>query len=158
MSSSDIDYLLEAGDLLSKSKSLNDAIEIIVEYANSFIQPDLSCFYLNKKANKQLKLFIKKGFLNVPDYLDKNSELILFLTDSQELVCLNNRKESPFNDLLLSESMKSGLAIIIYLGNIEYGILIVNSVQPLFFRNKEIVFIENLARITRKTEPIWSNK
>ena len=90
--------------------------------------------------------------------MDKNSELILFLTDSQELVCLNNRKESPFNDLLLSESMKSGLAIIIYLGNIEYGILIVNSVQPLFFRNKEIVFIENLARITRKTEPIWSNK
>lgn len=147
------DLLLEAGDLLNRAVTENDIFEIIIEYVNSALKPDLSCFYLNNKSNKNSKLLLKRGFSDAPVTLRKDSELSGFLSESKELVCLNSRKQSPFKDLLLTESMNSGMAIAIFIQNIEYGVLIINSIQPFYFKRKELFFLENLASIIRSKNP-----
>ncbi|MCK5154493.1 MAG: hypothetical protein KAQ93_09070, partial [Spirochaetales bacterium] len=116
----------------------------IVEYTNSALEPDLSCFYLNEESKKSFKLTIKKGFDTVPEILLEQSELVSFLKESQEIVCLNTRKQSPFAGLLLSGNMESGLAVPLFPGKGESGILIVNSMRPLYFKSGEISFLENI--------------
>ena len=144
------DLLLEAGRLFHKTESAKELIGIIVEYSNSALQPDLTCLYLNQKSNKDLELIIKKGFDTVPKFLLKKSELVSFLQESREIVCLNSRKQSPFVELLLSDNMESGLAVPITLGKKENAVLIVNSKRPFFFRNKEISFLENIKLLARE--------
>ena len=141
------DLLLEAGKLFNQTKSAKELFEIIVEYSNSALQPDLCCFYLYQKPDNNLKLTIKKGFAAVPKILSKQSELIEFLEESKEIICLNTRKPSPFAELLLSETMKSGLAVPIDLGNNGNGVLIVNSKRPFFFKSQEILFLESIGRL-----------
>ena len=138
------DLLLEAGNLFHKAKSDKEFYETIVEYANSALQPDLCCFYLYEKLNNSLKLTIKKGFAAVPKILSGQSELVIFLEESKELVCLNTRKQSPFSELLLSEKMESGLAVPLFFGEEKSGILIVNSIRPFYFKSREISFLENI--------------
>lgn len=138
------DLLLEAGVLLGKAKTKNDIFEILIEYGSSGLQPDLICFYLKYKSDTSMKLKLKRGFQKVPDILQKETELSCFLSESKELVCLNTRKQSPFEKLLLTESMNSGMAIAVFIGKIEYGVLIVNSEQPYYFKRKELLFLENL--------------
>lgn len=139
------DLLLEAGKLFHQTKSAKELFEIIVEYSNSALEPDLSCFYLSQTSDNSLKLAIKKGFAAVPGILPEESELVSFLQESRELVCLNTRKRSPFAELLLSETMESGLAVPIFLGKKGNGILIVNSKRPFFFKSREISFLENIS-------------
>ena len=119
------DLLLEAGRLFHQAKSNKELFEIIVEYTNSALQPDLSCFYLNQKSDNSLKLTIKKGFAAVPKILMEQSELVSFLQESEEIICLNTRKPSPFADLLLSDTMESGLAVPLILGEKGNGVLTV---------------------------------
>ena len=145
------DLLLEAGGLLSRAVTENDIFEILIEYANTALHPDLSCFYLKDKSKPNMKLVLKRGFSEAPNILKNDSELSIFLSESKELVCLNTRKQSPFEDLLLTESMNSGMAIAIFIQNREYGVIIINSIQPLFFKRKELLFLENLASIIIKT-------
>lgn len=144
MSSNYTDLLLEAGKLFHQAESTKELFEIIVEYTNSALQPDLSCFYLNQKPDNNFKLIIKKGFAAAPKILLEQSELVSFLYDSREIVCLNTRKSSPFAELLLSDNMESGLAVPLLPGEKGNGILIVNSMRPFFFKSKEISFLENI--------------
>ncbi|MCK5199785.1 MAG: GAF domain-containing protein [Spirochaetales bacterium] len=141
------DLLLEAGRLFHQAKSNKELFEIIVEYTNSALQPALSCFYLNQKSDNSLKLTIKKGFAAVPKILMEQSELVSFLQESEEIICLNTRKPSPFADLLLSDTMESGLAVPLILGEKGNGVLIVNSKRPFFFKSREILFLENIRRL-----------
>ncbi len=147
MSFDHTNLLLEAGNLLNNAKSENEITEILVKYVSSALQPDLICFYQNQKSTKNYKLTTKRGFQEVPDILQNKSELSIFLSESKELVCLNSRKNSPFKELLLTNSMNSGLAIAIIINNQELGVMIVNSFRPLFFKKKDLVFLENLASI-----------
>ncbi|MDA3940872.1 MAG: hypothetical protein PF693_16430, partial [Spirochaetia bacterium] len=98
------DLLLEAGNFLNTAKSENDISEILVKYINSVLNSDVICFYQKDETNKKLKLKIKRGFQEVPEYFQVESELSDFLSDSKELVCLNSRKKSPFLELLLTNS------------------------------------------------------
>lgn len=141
------DLLLEAGSLLGKAKLENEIFEILIEYVNSALQPDLSCLYIKDKTNSKLKLKLKRGFPKVPVFLQTETELSFFLSESKELVCLNSRKQSPFEELLLTETMNSGMVISIFIKNIEYGTLFVNSLQPYYFKEKEILFLENLVSL-----------
>ena len=141
------DLLLEAGSLLGKAKIENDIFEILIEYVNSALQPDLSCLYIKNKINSRMKLRLKRGFPKVPAFLQSETELSIFLSESKELVCLNSRKQSPFQELLLTETMNSGMVIPIFIKNIEYGNLFVNSLQPYYFKEKEILFLENLVSL-----------
>ena len=143
------DLLLEAGNLVSNAETDKDICEILIEYINSAIQPDLSCFYIKDKSDKQMKLEIKKGFLTAPDVIVKESELLTFLSESKEVVCLNSKKMSPFKDLLLNDSMHSGMAISIFFKEIEYGVFIVNSMKAYYFKQKELFFIENLLSLVK---------
>ena len=138
------DLLLEASKLFHQAETAKNIFEIIVEYSNTALEPDLSCFYLRQKSDNSLKLTIKKGFAAVPKILREQSELVNFLQESGEIVCLNTRKQSPFEELLLSDTMKSGLAVPILPGKKESGVLIVNSTRPFFFRSEEISFLENI--------------
>ena len=148
MSSNYTDLLLEAGKLFHQAESNKELFEIIVEYTNSALQPDLCCFYLNQKSDNNYKLVIKKGFASAPKILMKQSELVSFLHDSREIVCLNTRKPSPFAELLLSDNMESGLAVPLFLGGKKgNGILIVNSMRPFFFKSREISFLENISLV-----------
>ena len=141
------DLLIEAGQLFHQAESNKELFEIIVEYTNSALQPDLSCFYLDHKSDNSLILKIKKGFAAAPKVLMGQSELVSFLQESKEIVCLNTRKPSPFSELLLSDNMESGLAVPILLGKKGNGVLIVNSKQPFFFKSREISFLENIRRL-----------
>ena len=150
------DLLLEAGHLVANAETDKDICEILIEYINSAIKPDLSCFYIKNKSDNQVKLEIKKGFLPAPDVIAKESELLLFLSESKEVVCLNTRKISPFEDLLLNDSMNSGMAISIFFKEIEYGVLIVNSLKAFYFKQKELFFIENLISLVKNKDHIRS--
>lgn len=141
------DLLMEAGDLLAKASTENDIFEILIEYANTALKPDLSCFYLKDRTNTMLELNLKRGFPKVPQNLQNKTDLLSFLSESQELACINSQKQSPFEELLLSEAMNSGMAVTIFIDSIEYGVLFVNSIQPYFFKKKEILFLENLTSI-----------
>ncbi len=147
MSTNYTDLLLEAGKLFHHTKSGKEFFEIIVEYTNSALKPDLCCFFLSQKPGNNLKLTIKKGFAETPTFLKEQSELISFLNESGEIVCLNTRKPSPFAELLLSDTMKSGLAVMLLPEGKENGVLIVNSRQPFFFKRNEITFLENIRRL-----------
>lgn len=146
------DLLLEAGNLLGEAKTANDIFETLIEYVNSALKPDLSCFYVNNTSDTSMKLKLKRGFTDAPDILQKESELLCFLLESRELLCLNSRKISPFEELLLNDSMNSGIAIAIFIKQQEYGALIINSKQPFYFKRKEIVFLESLASIITNKE------
>ena len=141
------DLLLEAGNLLGKAKTKINVSEILIEYVNSGLQPDLSCFYIKEKSKNQIKLIIKRGFPKVPEIFQNKSELFGFLFESKEVVCLNTRKESPFQEILLNESMNSGIAAAIFLNDKEFGVLIVNSLQTFNFKKKELYFLENLVSL-----------
>ncbi len=149
------DLLLEAGSLLGKAKTDNDVFEILIEYANNALKPDLSCLYIKDTTDTKMKLKLKRGFPNVPDFLQRQTELSNFLSESKKLVCLNSRKQSPFKDLLLTENMSSGMAISIFNEDNEYGTLFVNSQQPYYFKEKEILYLENLTSII-PCNPAWS--
>jgi hypothetical protein len=150
------DLLLEAGDLVRNAETDKDICKILIEYINSAIKPDLSCFYMKDKSDSQMKLDIKKGFLTAPDVITKESELLTFLSESKEVVCLNTRKIGPFEDLLLNDSMNSGMAISIFFKEIEYGTLIVNSMKAFYFKQKELFFIENLVSLVKNKDLIRS--
>jgi len=141
------DLLLEAGHLLGKAKTKNTISEILIEYVNSGLQPDLSCFYVQEKSKDQMKLIIKRGFLEAPKIFQNKSELFSFLFESKEVACLNTRKESPFQEILLNESMSSGIAAAIFLNDKEFGVLVVNSLQTFNFKKKELSFLENLVSL-----------
>jgi len=152
------DLLLEAGNLLNRASTEYEIFEILIEYVTTALNPDLSCIYLNDKSNTNMKLLLKRGFSDAPVILRKNSELSGFLSESKELVCLNTRKLSPFEDLLLTESMNSGMAIAVFLQKIEYGVLIINSLQPFYFKKRELLFLENLTSIVMSKNPFRSLK
>jgi transcriptional regulator with GAF, ATPase, and Fis domain len=147
MSSHYTDLLLEAGDLITKADTKDDIFEILIEYVNSALHPDLSCFYANNNSNTKMSLIIKRGFPEIPVIKYNNSELMSFLKESQELVCLNSRKQSPFEELLLTDQMNSALAIPVIVKKIDFGVLIINSVRPFFFKREDILFLENLSSI-----------
>lgn len=150
------ELLLEAGKLFHQAESARELFEIIVEYSNSALEPDLSCFYRNRTSDNNLKLTIKKGFAAVPKILPEQSELVSFLQESREIVCLNTRKTSPFAELLLSDTMESGLAVPIFFGKKENGILIVNSKRPFFFKSREISFLENIRMAGTPSMPSYA--
>ncbi len=151
------DLLLEAGGLLVKAKTETDIFEILIEYANTALHPDLTCFYLKDETNTRLKIDLKRGFPKVPENIHQKTELVSFLSESKKLVCINTQKQSPFEKILLTSTMNSGMAISIFIKKIEYGVLFVNSVQPYFFKKREILFLENLTSILSGTELVaWS--
>ncbi len=140
--------VLEAGNMIQQAKNRNKIPEIIVECTNSALQPDLCCLYLYSKGSKSFKLSIKKGYTEVPESLPADSEFIQFLNESQELVCLNTRKLSPFQDILLADRMESGLAVSFLQKISAKWILIVNSTKPFYFKHNELLFLENIRSLS----------
>ena len=139
------DLLLEAGILVNNAVSIEELSNILVEYANSGLNPDLLCLYQYENAsNPNMRLKVKRGFGGVPETLHNGSELVSFLFESKKLVCLNTFKKSPFEELLLSNNMESGMALALYLDELEYGVLILNSKHPLYFLRNEIQYLEDL--------------
>ena len=143
------ELLLEAGNLFGKAETKENLSEILIEYVNSGLQPDLSCFYIKEKSKNQMKLILKRGFPEVQEIPQDKSELFSFLFESKEVVCLNTRKESPFQGILLNESMSSGMAAAIFLKDKVFGVLIVNSLQTFNFKSKELSFLENLVSLVK---------
>jgi len=139
------DLLLEAGILVNNAVSVDALSNILVEYANSGLNPDLLCLYrYENEFNPNMRLKINRGFAEVPETLYNGSELVSFLFESKKLVCLNTLKKSPFEELLLSNNMESGMALALYLNKLEYGVLILNSKHPFYFLRNEIQYLEDL--------------
>jgi len=148
------DLLLEAGILVNNAISAQEISNILMEYANSGLNPDLICLYQYENTlNSNMKLVSKRGFMPVPEYLLHDSELFCFLLESQQLVCLNTLKRSPFKELILSDQMESGLAIAINIADIKLSVLILNYKQPFSFRRSEIQYLEDLCLIIGKHRP-----
>lgn len=150
------DLLLEAGGLVSNAETNRDICEILIEYINSAIQPDLCCLYIKDNSKNLMKLEIKKGFLTAPGIIKKESELLSFLSESKEVVSLNTKKKSPFDDLLLNDSMNSGMAISIFFKEIEYGTIIVNSIKAFYFKQNELLFFEKIVSLVKNKDLIRS--
>ncbi len=151
MSVAHTNLLLEAGILVNKAVSVEEISNILVEYANSGLKPDLICLYQYKNPNdSNMKLGIKRGFASPPEYILHESELFSFLLESQELVCLNTLKKSPFEDMILSDQMESGLAVAVNIAEIELSILIINSKKSFYFGKNELQYLEDLCFIIGK--------
>jgi len=151
MSTAYTDLLLEAGILVNNAISAQEISNILIEYANSGLNPDLICLYQYENTlNSDMKLVSKRGFNPTPEYLLHDSELFCFLLESQQLVCLNTLKRGPFEELILSDQMQSGLAIAINIAEIKLSVLILNYKQPFSFRRNEIQYLEDLCFIIGK--------
>ncbi len=147
------DLLLEAGILVNNAVSVEEISNILVEYANSGLKPDLLCLYQYENTlNSDMQLVSKRGFTPAPEYLLHDSELFCFLLELQQLVCLNTPKKSPFEDILLSDQMGSGLAIAINIAEIKMSVLIINSKHSFYFKRNEIKYLEDLCSIIKKTK------
>lgn len=105
----------------------------------------------NTSSGSQLPVLSKNGYCDVPDFLPKDGELYHFVDESKESVVLSRSGRDFFREILLHESMKSGMAIPLCSSTRQLrGILILNSVRPYHFSGERFRYLQSFSGIASK--------
>jgi len=150
--------LIRAGALLAREKNFKDLVHSFVEQAQDIAHADLSAFYIltdpsDKKSD--LKLYFKRGRYQIPETISGGIELVRFIRECKEAVIFNNKHAHLENstrekdttpeflkEVLISDQMKSGMALPIVSPPREIGVLFVCSLRPCFFNKARFNFLD----------------
>jgi PAS domain S-box-containing protein len=144
--------LVKAGALLAKERNFKDLVNSFVEHSQDIAHTDLCAFYTlvdpdDKKSN--LKLYYKRRRYQVPEIINADSELIIFLRDCREALIFNNKHEYGkkyipefLEEILINSEMKSGMALPIISAPREIGVLLAASKTPCFFNRARFHFLD----------------
>ncbi len=145
-----LEELTRAGELLTRELDFKKLLSRIVEQSIDITKSDMSCLYVSKNPEQKksdLILAYKRGRFPAPGVFSADSELIDFIRESDEAVVLLDRKKSPFLDIFLDPSMKSGMALPLSTPDSMSGILILNSLKPLHYNNRWFHFLDSYTKL-----------
>ena len=150
VSSTEMDELVRASSRLSREPSFKSLVSVLVEQSIDISGSDLAVLYLvddPEAIRSDLRMIYRRGRYLVAERISQNSDLVDFMRDCDEAVILLDRKKSPFIDILLTDDMKSGIALPISIPNASLGILILNSRQAFFYDRKRFHFLDSFTRV-----------
>jgi len=141
-----LDELVRASSLLTGEMNFQRLISILVEQSVDITRSDLGALYLysHEKAG-DLVLAYRRGRYDLPEHLPASGDLVSFVEDCGESVVLLSRDSSPFESLLLTPAMNSGMALPISTPKARIGIAILNSIQPRFYNRMRFQFLDSFA-------------
>ncbi len=148
--------LVRTSALLSRESTFKGLAAVLVEQSQDVTRSSLAALYLfdPEDAGRPLRRFFQRGRYEIPSEMDAGSGLIQFLLECPESVVLSRRtppgypEGSPFRELLLSESMNSGIALPLFTPSTRIGILILNSRQEEFYRQQRFNFLNSLTQLS----------
>ncbi|MDH4120367.1 MAG: PAS domain-containing protein [Deltaproteobacteria bacterium] len=143
------DDLVRAGTLLSEQTEFKALVSTLVEQGLDITRSDLACLYVyaNPEARTDLRLIFRRGKYSAPAFLKADSDLLWFLHECGESVCLTERKKSPFADLLLDDKMNCGMAFPLSTPRGSLGVMVLNSLSPLFFNRERFNFLDSYTKL-----------
>lgn len=110
---------------------------------------ELTAFYRipgGKKVPRWAYLSAQTGYVSVPERLPMEREDLSIAVETG-LTVVQNSPAGPFPGLLLSEKMRSGVAICLGDPKIVYGVLVANHGSPFFYTAEVIGLLEGLGRL-----------
>ncbi|MBN1687348.1 MAG: PAS domain S-box protein [Spirochaetales bacterium] len=118
----------------------------MVDQAIDITRSDLAVLYLHddpEKRESDLLRYYQRGRHTVPEMLAGDGELATFAAECGDSVVLLERKRSPFAEVLLNRDMQSGIALPVSSQNVHFGLLILNSREPLFYNRRRFRFLDS---------------
>ncbi len=151
---STLEELVRAGSLLTRELDFKALVATLVDQSRDITKSDISCLYISDRPNAgrpdtrgDFTLMYKRGKYNIPRRLPSESTLVNFITESSEAVLLLERRDHVFSDVLLEDSMKSGIALPVFTPKLKLGILILNSREPFFYNRVKFKFLDSFTKL-----------
>jgi class 3 adenylate cyclase/PAS domain-containing protein len=144
------DELVRAGSLLAREFDFKNLVSTFVDQALDISGSDLAALYLAVEPDKRrsrLRLSYRRGSGEVPANIEAEAAIADFLRDCGESVVMNGGGRSPFADLLLEPSMRSGMALPLVTPRSFIGALFVNSRTVDFYRSGNFNFLNSFASL-----------
>lgn len=145
-----LDELVRASSKLSSESEFKNLVSVLVEQSADYSRSDLACLYIynNPEASTgSLRLIYRRGIRTVPESISEGSELMEFLEECGEAVVLLSRRDSPFKELFLTESMNSGIVLPVSSGNRRVGALFLNSREENHYGSNRFQYLDSLNRL-----------
>lgn len=158
----DNDFLLDNIDFLfQETEKIENLLKKYLEKIAFITKSSFSALYLSndpENIEKKLKLFLKIGNYNAPNFILCKDKLYFFLNESREYVVLTERKESPFSSILLNDDMRAGAAIPVFNKDFFNAVIILNFVSSQMLNNSVIIQIEKFKKIICLMEEYYKFK
>lgn len=145
-----LEELTRAGELLTRELDFKLLVSRIVEQSIDITKSDMACLYVSSEIEQKksdLVLVYKRGRFPAPARFSADSELIDFIRECDESVVLLERKKSPFTDIFLDPAMQSGMALPLSTPGSMTGILVLNSLNSLHYKNEWFHFLDSYTRL-----------
>jgi PAS domain S-box-containing protein len=124
---------------------------VLVEQSLDVSRSDLGALYirtaLESHRRADLRLHYRRGRFAIAERLSARSALVEFAEECEEAIVLLERKESPFEEVLLHEAMRSGIALPLATPKARIGLLVLNSREPLHYGRGPLEFLEAFSRL-----------
>ena len=145
-----LDELVRSSTRLSAESDFRQLVSVLVEQSADQSRSDLACLYAYEDpdtAAGPMRLIYRRGLRDVPDTLPGGGELLDFLDECGEAVVLLERRKSPFSDLLLADSMNSGIVLPVRAAKRRVGALFLNSRHERHYGNEKFRYLDALTRL-----------
>lgn len=144
------DELIRVGSLLSNEIDLKTLISVLVEQTQDISSSDLAALYFKKNPDDINSPFInvyQRGKYEAQKFFSPQSELFDFLIECNEAVVLLEKKESPFEEILLNNKMNSGIALPVSTPKAFLGAIILNSRSGMYYNRLKLNFLESFTNL-----------
>lgn len=131
---------------LSSENRIQKMFSILVEQTLDISRSDTAGLYIYPEGEGSPNLTYSRGKYELPPKLSRSSELISFAEECREAVVLLRRKASPFHELLIEQSMNSGILLPLQTPTEKIGYLILNSKQETFYTGSKFLFLESVSK------------
>ena len=140
-----LDELVRASSMLADDIRFTSLVSILVEQSLDISRSDLAGLFLYpaNEGDGDLELAFRRGRGDVPRKLRRTSELVEFIEECRQSVVLLDRKESPFVDVLMADSSKSGIALPLFTPKRKLGLIILNAHEPNFYTRDRMLFLDS---------------
>ncbi|MBT3273284.1 MAG: guanylate cyclase [Spirochaetales bacterium] len=118
----------------------------MVDQAIDITRSDLAVLYLYTDPDRpgsDMKRTYQRGRYLAAETIPGDSEVPQFIEECRESVLLLERKSSPFEEILLNQNMQSGIALPVYTQKARFGILFLNSREPMFYNRRRFHFLDS---------------
>ncbi|MFW6313634.1 MAG: adenylate/guanylate cyclase domain-containing protein [Spirochaetota bacterium] len=142
-----LDELVRASSLLSDEISFSRMVSVLVEQSLDITRSDTAALYLYSEPDGggDLELAYRRGRAEVVRTIPRSSELIAFLEECGESVVLLSRRKSPFEQVFLVATARSGIALPIASSRSRIGVLILNANDERHYNRERLSFLDSLA-------------
>ena len=145
-----LDGLVRASGRLSAESDFRKLVSVLVEQSADYSRSDLVCLYIYTHPDAgtgPMRLVYRRGLRNAPDAVPGGTELMEFVEDCGEAVVLLERRPSPFLELLLVDTMNSGIVLPVRAGKRRLGALFLNSRYVEHYGNEKFRYLDSLTRL-----------